>query len=252
MRTVFRRTPAAQWKVLVEGFAKAEGAAGEVSNWKVSDPASLKDPFKVEYDLSANRYADWSSSKTSIALPLARSTAVGSGEGDVEDDEPLDLGAAPTELSYRLRLQLAPGVSARPPLPVTVSRDYAEYRATYFLTGSTFVAERLATIRVAELPADRKQDYAAFTRVVTADARQVLALEIAKPIASSAVGDLKADELNRSGFAALQAGNYAEAITLLKRVVELEPKDKTAWNNLGRSYTALGNTSWQSKRSDSK
>ena len=53
------------------------------------------------------------------------------------------------------------------------------------------------------------------------------------------VGDLKADELNRSGFAALQAGNYAEAITLLKRVVELEPKDKTAWNNLGRSYTAL-------------
>ena len=98
----------------------------------------------------------------------------------------------------------------------------------------------MATVRVAELPADRKQDYAAFTRVVTADARQVLALEIAKPIASSAVGDLKADELNRSGFAALQAGNYAEAITLLKRVVELEPKDKTAWNNLGRSYTALG------------
>ena len=131
MRTVFRRTPAAQWKVLVEGFAKAEGAAGDVSNWKVSDPASLKEPFKVEYDLSANRYADWSSSKTSIALPLARSTAFGPGEGDVEDDEPLDLGAAPTELSYRLRLQLAPGVSARPPLPVTVSRDYAEYRATY-------------------------------------------------------------------------------------------------------------------------
>ena len=101
------------------------------------------------------------------------------------------------------------------------------------------MAARLATIRVAELPSDRKQDYAAFARVVTADARQLLALEIGKPIASSALGDLKADELNRSGFAALQAGNYAEAITLLKRVVEREPKDKTAWNNLGWSYTAL-------------
>jgi tetratricopeptide (TPR) repeat protein len=45
--------------------------------------------------------------------------------------------------------------------------------------------------------------------------------------------------LYQSGYEALRAGNYDQAVTLLKRVVELEPKSKTAWINLGSAYVAL-------------
>src|SRR2546422_7566768 len=49
---------------------------------------------------------------------------------------------------------------------------------------------------------------------------------------------VKADELHEAGLAALQNGNFSTAADLLKRVIELEPKHKWAWNNLGRAYLA--------------
>jgi tetratricopeptide (TPR) repeat protein len=237
MRTVFRSTPAGQWKKVLEGLSKLVGADGEVSNWKVSDPAALKDPFTMEFDLSVSRYGDWSSNKVSLRLPLAASDMPSPGEEDEED--PLELGAAPTEISYKLRLQLPPNVTARAPLPVSVARDYAEYRASYTVSGSTFSAERFTVVRQSELPSDRRPDYAAFARVVSSDARQSLALVNAAAAAANAPGDLKTAELNRRGYAALQAGNYAEAVALLERAVELEPKDKNAWNNLGWAQMQL-------------
>jgi tetratricopeptide (TPR) repeat protein len=50
---------------------------------------------------------------------------------------------------------------------------------------------------------------------------------------------MKASDLLRSGYEALRAGNYDQAVTLLTRVVELEPKNKTAWINLGQAQMGL-------------
>ena len=123
---------------------------------------------------------------------------------------------------------------------MAISRDYADYRASYTISGSTLTAERVVSVRKSELPADRSQDYAAFVRVVDADAKQTLLLETSAPIAAAPLAsDLKAAELHRQGYAALEAGKYAEAVALLKRVVELEPKNKVAWNNLGRAHAGL-------------
>src|SRR5579864_7445443 len=50
---------------------------------------------------------------------------------------------------------------------------------------------------------------------------------------------MSADDLNEAGVAALKNQNYRAASELLKKVVELEPKHKDAWNNLGRAYLSL-------------
>ena len=49
----------------------------------------------------------------------------------------------------------------------------------------------------------------------------------------------KADELYQAGMAAFDNNDYRTAVELLKRVVELEPRHESAWNNLGRGYLEL-------------
>jgi Tetratricopeptide repeat len=236
MRTVFRSTPASAWKEILHGIVKASGISGEVSDWKVSDPAAIKEPFEVDFKIAANRFANWTSKRITVPLPLA-DDMVSPPESDAKA---VELGAAPMEVSYKLQLRLPADVTVRAPLPVAISRDYADYRASYTISGSTLTAERVVSVRKSELPADRSQDYAAFVRVVDADAKQTLLLETSAPIAAAPLAsDLKAAELHRQGYAALEAGKYAEAVALLKRVVELEPKDKVAWNNLGRAHAGL-------------
>ena len=51
--------------------------------------------------------------------------------------------------------------------------------------------------------------------------------------------DVQAKDLNKAGYDALRSRDFERAVTLLKRVVEMEPKDRTAWNNLGRAYMGL-------------
>jgi Flp pilus assembly protein TadD len=50
---------------------------------------------------------------------------------------------------------------------------------------------------------------------------------------------MKADDLNESARTAMQNGNFPLAIQLLKRAVEVEPKNKYAWNNLGLCYLSI-------------
>ena len=209
MRTVFRSTPASAWKELLEGIVKSAEISGEVSDWKVSDPAAIKEPFDVDFKIAANRFANWTSKRITVPLPLA-DDMVSPPESDAKA---VELGAAPMEVSYKLQLRLPADVTVRAPLPVAISRDYADYRAWSTISGSTLTAERVVSVRKSELPADRSQDYAAFVRVVDADAKQTLLLKTSTPIAAAPLAsDLKAAELHRQGYAALEAGRDEEAV----------------------------------------
>ena len=236
LRTAFRSISRADWKTIAEQIGTTAGKKGEVTNLNVSDPAALKEPFSFEFDVSYDDFVSWDNGKGTMPLPFAANA--GAAQTLVSGGT-IVLGAAPSEHSYKLRLTLPASVTLRAPVPVTVTRDYGDYRAAYSVDGPTFSAHRIYTNTRSELPTDRKEEHEAFLRVVRADARQTLALESAAAITSAAKGDLKASELNQKALAALKQGNYSEAVTLLTRVVELEPKDKSAWNTLGRAHMAL-------------
>jgi Flp pilus assembly protein TadD len=240
-RTIFRATPAAQWKKILEEIVKQQGLNGDVSDWKVSDPAATRDAFTFEFAVSSAGFVDWSKKKVDVSLPFSDVSLPSVDESADAETLPLKLGP-PGEMSYKVKLELPEGSRPRLPVPVTVIRDYGDYRGTYSLTGKTFVAERVLRQRESELPAARRQDFAAFSRVVGSDARQLLSIESGTLTATAPPADLKVRELNQSGYDAIQAGNYAQAVTLLKRVIELDPKDKVAWNNLGRAYLGMRQT----------
>ncbi len=239
-RLAFRHTAPAQWQKYVEGQNKALG--GEVSNVKVSDPTFTRQPFTYSYQVSKANFLDWSKKKIQLKLPLSSvSLASVSTDVDEEEEEPAASGdtfkiGPAHEHVYRIKLDLAPRYHAEVPVPITVERDYGAYQSTYKLDGNSFTAERKLTIRVAELPPTRADDYRAFRTSVLGDGAQSVAIESTAADAHSAPADMKTEDLVHNGNEARKNGNYGLAVQLLNRAVEADPKNKTAWNDLGLAY----------------
>ena len=245
MRTIFRRIPRPQWQRLVENMNTMAGLDGEVTDLKVGDPAATRQPFEFEYTISKANYFDWSKKKSQLDLPLSQfPLADADDDSDAGPDaDPIQFGPA-GEYVYRIRIALPPKYVAQNPLPFSMKRDYADYQAAYKLDGTLFTAERKLVFRQRELEASRTSDYLAFRRAVLSDLVQHVAVETPAVAGTpTPPANLKADELNESGFSALQNGNYPLAVSLLKRAVEVDPKHKNAWNNLGNVYLAQRQTS---------
>jgi tetratricopeptide (TPR) repeat protein len=244
LRVIFRRVPRQQWEQLAKTMSAIGGLDGEVSDLKASDPAATRQPFELEYTISKANYFDWSKKKSELTLPLSQFPLADADEDEDNtgsEAEAIKFGP-PGEYTYRIKLELPAKYAAHTPLPFSMKRDYAEYQASYKLQGATFTAERKLVLRERELPAARTGDYLAFRRAVLSDLVQRVSVESTVAGTPTPPANLKADELNESGFAALQNGNYPLAVELLKRAVEVEPKHKAAWNNLGNAYLAQRNT----------
>jgi len=242
LRVIFRRVARQQWERLAQTMSAIGGLDGEVSDLKASDPAATRQPFELEYTVAKANYFDWSKKKSELNLPLSQFPLA---EADEDEDNP-DAGpikfGPPGEYTYRVKLDLPAKYAAHAPLPFSMKRDYAEYQASYKLEGSTLRAERKLVLRERELPAERTGDYLAFRRAVFSDLMQRVSIESTVAGTPAPPANLKADELNESGYAALQNGNYPLALQLLKRAVEVDPNHKQAWNNLGNVYLAQRDT----------
>jgi tetratricopeptide (TPR) repeat protein/transglutaminase-like putative cysteine protease len=239
MRIIFRRVPNAQWQHLVENINSMGGLDGEITNLKVSDPAATREPFQFSYDVSKANFLDWSKKKSDLELPMAQFSLADPDEDETGPDaEPIKFGP-PGEFTYRVTLELPGKYTAHAPLPFSLKRDYGEYKASYKLEGNVFTAERVMVMRERELPAARTGDYMAFRRAVLADLVQHLSIENTTAGAPAPPPGMKADELDESARTAMQNGNFPLAVQLLKRAVEVDPKHKYAWNNLGLAYLSM-------------
>ncbi|MEY2395000.1 MAG: hypothetical protein QOF94_1345 [Acidobacteriaceae bacterium] len=238
LRSIFRRVPEAQWQRVVENVNA--GMGGEVTHLKISDPAATREPFTMAYDVAKPNFLDWSKKKSDLILPLCQFNLpdLGNSDDSDADAEPLKLGPK-AEYSYKIKLELPAKYTARAPLPFSLKRDYADYKATYKLEGNTFTAARTLTLRQDELPAPRAEDYQSFRHAVGSDLGQFLSVENTIAGAPTPPADMKADDLVESGRAAMNSGNLAMAVQLLKRATEVEPKNKYAWNILGAAYIGM-------------
>jgi tetratricopeptide (TPR) repeat protein len=238
LRSIFRRVPQAQWQRVAENINSSLGG-GDITNLKISDPAATREAFTMSYNVSRANFLDWSKKKSEIALPLSQFNLPElDSDDDGPDAEPLKLGPK-AEYFYSVKIELPAKYTARAPLPFSLQRDYAEYEASYKIEGTTFIAGRKLTLRQEELPASRASDYQAFRRAVSADLGQHLAVESTVAGAPTVPPDTKADDLVESGRAAMNNGNLALAIELLKRATEVDAKNKYAWYALAVAYMGV-------------
>jgi tetratricopeptide (TPR) repeat protein len=231
-RFIFRRTPKSDWKQLGYVLTSSVGLrGGEATEIKPTDPAALEKPFEVEFDFSNDDFLDWSSKKAKLSLPMPTLSLATVDPDKDENSKPILLGA-PIDATYRLRLTLPAKYEARAPVPLTVSRDYANYSSRYKLEGSVLVAERSYHLRQHELSAARAQDYSAFAAATRSDEAQTLSVETSVAGAPTVPDTVKVEELEQAAEAAIKNDNYPVAEALFRRVLEKDPKHKTARRQL--------------------
>ena len=236
LRVAFRRTPQTQWKELGQTIAALDGIHGDVTSVKPSDPLDTRDPFELDLEFSQASFLDWSSKKSKITVPLL---IIGMPEAREDTTEPIHLGS-PLDVTMTLKLKLPSNFTAQAPVAVSIVRDYAAFKSIYRFESHTLVAERTLNFKMRELPASRVSDYRAFARAVESDEGQVLLAENSNTGAPEIPSVANAGDLLEAGLAALNSGNLKAAIPLLKRSLELDPKDKQGWNDLGLAYLRLG------------
>jgi tetratricopeptide (TPR) repeat protein len=146
--------------------------------------------------------------------------------------KPLKLGP-PSDVTYTLKLTLPGKYQARAPLPLKISRDYAEYVSSYKLQGQTLTGERTLRVRQRELPPEREQDFQAFVTALESDAAQTLSLESTVAGTPTIPDSIKTDDLIQAAQAAVSNGDFSTAEVMLTRVLEQDPKHKTIRSTLG-------------------
>jgi tetratricopeptide (TPR) repeat protein/transglutaminase-like putative cysteine protease len=234
VRRAFRSVASAQWQQVVGIMSSAEGLGKDVSEIKVSDPDATREPFTFSYRVVKPNYLDQSKKQLDLKLPLPVMGLVVADPDDADSPDPIKLGP-PNTRDYHIRLELPSKYTARAPLAFSQKRDYGNYEAVYKLEGNVLTAERKLAVSVAELPSSRVQDYLAFRRVVVSDLAQQLSLETTFA-ATTDSADSKPADLIKRGYEERRNGNYGLAIELLKHAVDVDPKSKTGWNELGLAY----------------
>ncbi len=240
MRMLFRHVPRNKWTEFVKQMNVFSGLNGEVSEVSASDAAATHEPFKLEYKIVVSSFLDWSKKKTDLVLPLSQINMSESNDDD-SDTESVKVGS-PVEYVYRLHIEFPPKYTERAPLPFAMKRDYGRYEASYKADANVFTAERTLVTSMNELPALRNSDYIAFRRAVLQDAEQHLSIDSSAAPTPTLATDLKGDELYDAAKSAFDRGNYKSAAELFQKVVDGDPKHKSAWMDLGRTFMVLRQT----------
>ncbi len=234
LRAAIRGLPREQWNELGKGLAK-EWTKGAVSEVKAGDADDVREPFWLEYGVEHTMTSKTFEKDWDLWMPLPEMDLPEVGKP--KDGEPaVELGGA-QETLYRARVEVPEGMKARAPLSVTLDRTFASFRSTYAVEGPTLTVERVLQIRQRKISADQSSAYEAFRSAVKADRNQQFPIEAFRTAVAETLDT--ADSLNGAGFAALERGDPSAAADLLRRAVEIDPRHKWAWNNLGRALRKL-------------
>jgi tetratricopeptide (TPR) repeat protein/transglutaminase-like putative cysteine protease len=232
LRLAFHRTPPDEWPQLGQTIAALDGIRGNVTSVKPSDPTDTENPFELDLDYEQPSYLDWAKKKTKVPVPLL---SLGMPHSPDNPADPIHLGS-PLNITTSLKLTLPANFIAQTPVGVSVARDYAAFKSFYGFENHIFTAERILNFKMRELPASRAGDYDAFSRAVESDENQFFIVENNSTSLPEIPATAKADDLIEAGAAALNSGNPREAIPLLQRAVEIDPKTKLGFNDLGLAY----------------
>ena len=234
-RIAFRALPPAQWKEFLGPLASASGLEGDLSNIKLSELSNPDIPLQMAFHVKSPNFFNRFESAPRLQLPFGR---VSLDQPEPRGDSaPIRLGSRKEE--YRAKLRLPLQFTPRPPLPVALKRDYAEYTSRYALDGDLLSAERVLTVKVEELPAERQNDLEAFQRTVATDLDQAVVVKNAGAVGPEGLTG-KSEEKIEASRTAYASGNYLASAELAESVVKAEPRHKSAYADLGRAYLALG------------
>lgn len=183
LRVAFHKTPGEKQREIAQYLALSDGFRGKVTSVKTSDPYDTDKPFEVEYELTQEKFVDWSKKLVRIPalLPLP---GLPEAPKKRSDDAKIELGP-PLDVDLRGTLQLPPGVTAQAPPGTSVKRDYANFTAEYSAKQNVIHFSRHLNFISREISGARFVDFGAFLHAVQNDQAQLFVLEKSEPPASA-------------------------------------------------------------------
>jgi tetratricopeptide (TPR) repeat protein len=236
LRLAFQTTPQSQWNQLGQTVLAFDGIRGDVTSVKPNNLSDFEKPFEFDVNYKEAGFFNWSAKSTSTAMPML---AIGLPNPPQKRDQSVEIGS-PLTVTVRLHLDLPADFAARPPVGTSISRAFADFQSQYQFAGREFTATRSVTFKMRELPAAQLSDYLAFTRAVTLDQNQPLAIEFIGSGTRSLPASVTPEQLVSAGEASLNGGNAQSALPLFQRAVQVDPQSKDAWNDLGLAYLRIG------------
>lgn len=235
LRLAFQTTPKSQWNQLGQTVLAFDGIRGEVTSVKPSNLSDFERPFEFDVDYKQPDFFDWSAKSTTAVMPLL---AIGLPNPPQKRDQPVEIGS-PLTVTVSLHLELPGNFAARPPVGTSISRDFADFQSQYKFSGRVFTAARSVRFKMRELPPAQLGEYLAFTRAVALDQNQPLAIDYTGSGKPALPASVTPEQLISAGEASLNGGNAQSALPLFQRAVEIDPKSKDGWNDLGLAYLRL-------------
>jgi hypothetical protein len=183
LRVAFHKTPTDKQQEIAQYLALSDGFRGKVTSVKTSDPYDTDKSFEVEYELTQEKFVDWSKKPVRVPalLPLP-------GLPDVTRkpaaNSKLELGT-PLDITLTGTLRLPPGTIATAPAGTSVKRDYATFTSTYSSKANILSFSRHLNFLLPEIPGDRMIDLNAFIHAVQSDQSQLFVLDKPESVPSA-------------------------------------------------------------------
>jgi len=175
------------WPFTVQAVVKGiDRRADKVSAVKISGPTDTNQPFALTFRISKPHFLDFSKSGAKLKLPLSDLHLPPAEEQGVTDatgwhrleSEPVRL-EPPGKRTYRIKLELPPTLSIELPESVAFAHAGGTYRASYKWDAGSLVVERELTFSKDQLPAQLREEYAAFRSKALSDEERALKVQVA-------------------------------------------------------------------------
>ena len=234
LRAAFEALPAPQRLEAVKKSLASHWTDAKIEDLVVSDPADTREPLRIEFSAEKTVQDDPSRSDWSLWIPLPDFALADAPEDVTPDSEKLEIGVR--ETVARAEIELPDGWTARPPLSVVMERPFGKFESTYSVEGHRLVATRAVRLsRSSIAPAEFKL-FAALRKTASTDRDQKFL--VSGTVAASAAPS--AEALRKQGNAAREKNDSAEAVRLLTKSSEADPKLKNVFYDLGRALHAAG------------
>ncbi len=234
LRAAFEALPAAQRLEGVKKSLARHWTDAKVEDLVVSDPADTSEPLRVEFSAEKTVQDDASRSDWSLWIPLPDLSLPDPPDEVTPETEKLEVDVR--ETVARAEVELPEGWTARPPLSVVVERPFGKLESSYSVEGRRLVATRAVRLsRSSIAPAEfGLLDALRKTMSTDGDQKFLVSGKVAASVAPSA------EALRRQGNAAREKSDHAEAVRLLTKASETDPKLKNVFYDLGRTLHAAG------------
>lgn len=240
MRMALRLVPQNNWPTMAERLVREflSNNSAKASDWHFSNEERLDQSLAFVAQFSAPSFIDLSRKDIELSLPSLDVTPQDVRQPDKGDTDPLKLGSI-GKIKETWKISLPSQVTVTLPVPVHVTRDYADFQSAYSSAASTVTVERDLSLYNSELPPSRYNDWEAFRNTILGDKNQKIELANSSPGSGGVPTSASADDLYRAASDAERSRNYTQAAALYAAAGAKDPDHNNVWNALGHAYNAI-------------